>query len=46
MDRLDRLGERSSPTEFAWLLNRFYKVATDTLVRYDAVISTSSSATR
>ena len=32
------LGERTSPSEFAGLLNRFYKVATDTLVRHDAVI--------
>jgi adenylate cyclase len=32
------LGERTSPTEFAGLLNRFYDVATDTLVRHDAVI--------
>jgi adenylate cyclase len=32
------LGEHTSPTEFAGLLNRFYKVATDTLVRHDAVI--------
>jgi adenylate cyclase len=32
------LGESTPPTEFAGLLNRFYKVATDTLVRHDAVI--------
>jgi adenylate cyclase len=32
------LGERATPTEFAALLNRFYRVATDTLVRHDAVI--------
>lgn len=32
------LGERSTPTEFAALLNRFYRVATDVLVRHDAVI--------
>jgi adenylate cyclase len=32
------LGERSTPTEFAGLLNRFYRVATDVLVRHDAVI--------
>jgi adenylate cyclase len=32
------LGERKTPTEFATLLNRFYKVATDILVRHDAVI--------
>ncbi|MEA2492703.1 MAG: adenylate cyclase [Thermoleophilaceae bacterium] len=32
------LGERATPTEFAALLNRFYSVATDTLVRHDAVI--------
>ncbi len=29
------VGEGSSPTEFAGLLNRFYKVATDTLVRHE-----------
>ena len=32
------LGERTTPTEFATLLNRFYRVATDTLVGHDAVI--------
>lgn len=32
------LGERSTPTEFAALLNRFYRAATDVLVRRDAVI--------
>jgi adenylate cyclase len=32
------LGERSTPTEFAALLNRFYRAATDVLVRHDAVI--------
>jgi adenylate cyclase len=32
------LGERRSPGEFASLLNRFYAVATETLVRHDAVI--------
>ena len=32
------LGERSTPTEFADLLNRFYRAATDVLVRHDAVI--------
>jgi adenylate cyclase len=32
------LGERTTPTEFAALLNRFYGVATDALVRRDAVI--------
>jgi adenylate cyclase len=32
------LGERSTPTEFAALLNRFYREATDVLVRHDAVI--------
>jgi adenylate cyclase len=32
------LGERVPPAEFARLLNRFYAVATDTLVRRDAVI--------
>jgi adenylate cyclase len=32
------LGERTPPAEFARLLNRFYAVATETLVRHDAVI--------
>jgi adenylate cyclase len=32
------LGERSTPTDFAAVLNRFYRVATDVLVRHDAVI--------
>jgi adenylate cyclase len=32
------LGEHRTPAEFAELLNRFYAVATDTLVRHDAVI--------
>lgn len=32
------IGERTAPTEFADLLNRFYDVATATLVRHDAVI--------
>jgi adenylate cyclase len=32
------LGERTTPTEFAGLLNRFYRVATDELIRHDAVI--------
>jgi adenylate cyclase len=32
------LGEQARPAEFAGLLNRFYSVATDTLVRHDAVI--------
>jgi adenylate cyclase len=32
------LGERTPPADFARLLNRFYSVATDTLVRHDAVI--------
>src|SRR3954462_9842639 len=32
------MGENTPPTEFAELLNRFYAVATDTLVRHDAVI--------
>ena len=32
------LGERAGASEFAALLNRFYAVATETLVRHDAVI--------
>jgi adenylate cyclase len=32
------LGERAVPGEFAALLNRFYRIATQTLLRYDAVI--------
>ena len=32
------LGERQSATDFAGVMNRFYKVATDVLVRHDAVI--------
>jgi adenylate cyclase len=32
------LGDRTPPAEFARLLNRFYAVATETLVRHDAVI--------
>jgi adenylate cyclase len=32
------LGEAMSPTEFAARLNRFYKTATDVLVRHDAII--------
>ena len=32
------LGERSTPTEFAELLNRFYRAATGVLVGHDAVI--------
>jgi adenylate cyclase len=32
------LGERAVPEEFATLLNRFYAIATRTLLRYDAVI--------
>lgn len=32
------LGERIAPSEFAGLLNRFYAVATATLLRHDAVI--------
>lgn len=32
------LGEHTPPAEFARLLNRFYTVATDTLLRHDAVI--------
>jgi adenylate cyclase len=32
------LGERAVPEAFATLLNRFYVIATRTLVRYDAVI--------
>jgi adenylate cyclase len=33
-----RLGTRKSAGEFAALLNRFYATATETLLRYDAVI--------
>jgi adenylate cyclase len=32
------LGERSTATEFAGQLNRFYAVATEVLIRHDAVI--------
>ncbi len=32
------LGERLHPTEYAALLNRFYAVATDSLIRQDAII--------
>jgi len=32
------MGERQEPTEYAQLLGRFYAVATETLVRHDAVI--------
>jgi adenylate cyclase len=32
------MGERSSATEFAEHLNRFYAVATEILIRHDAVI--------
>lgn len=32
------IGEREGPAAFAKLMNRFYKVATDVLVRHDAVI--------
>jgi adenylate cyclase len=32
------LGEQTEPAEFARLLNRFYAVATETLVKHDAVI--------
>lgn len=32
------IGERESAAEFARLLNRFYSVATETLVRHDAVV--------
>jgi adenylate cyclase len=32
------LGEKSSPTEFARRLNRFYATATDVLVRHDALV--------
>lgn len=32
------MGERSSATEFADQLNRFYSMATETLIRHDAVI--------
>src|SRR5215467_405698 len=33
-----QLGERLAPTEYASLLNRFYKAATETLISHDAVI--------
>jgi adenylate cyclase len=33
-----QLGERLGPAEYASLLNRFYKAATGTLIRHDAVI--------
>src|SRR5215472_9427259 len=33
-----QLGERLGPAEYAALLNRFYKAATETLIRHDAVI--------
>jgi class 3 adenylate cyclase len=33
-----RLGERSSATSYAELLNRFYAAATEVLLRHDAVI--------
>src|SRR4051794_39201595 len=36
--RSTALGEHASPAEFARLLNRFYSVATERLVRHDAVI--------
>ena len=36
--RSTALGEHASPAEFARLLNRFYTVATDTLLTHDAVI--------
>jgi adenylate cyclase len=32
------LGEETCAGEFAALLNRFYVIATETLVRYDAVV--------
>ena len=32
------LGEHTPPAEFARLLNRFYRTATDTLLRHDAVL--------
>src|SRR4051812_40439770 len=32
------MGERTTPGDFAAQLNRFYAVATDTLLRHDAVI--------
>ena len=33
-----RLGEGTSPSEFAMLLNRFYVTATDVMVRHDAIV--------
>lgn len=32
------IGERTSPIDYAGLLNRFYAVATDVLLRHDAII--------
>jgi adenylate cyclase len=32
------LGERIAPQEYATLLNRFYRVATEVLIRHDAII--------
>jgi adenylate cyclase len=32
------LGERLGPAQYASLLNRFYAAATETLIRYDAII--------
>jgi hypothetical protein len=32
------LGERLGPHEYASLLNRFYRTATETLIRHDAII--------
>jgi adenylate cyclase len=36
--RSTALGEQLAPAAFAALLNRFYHVATETLIRYDAII--------
>ena len=32
------LGEQLAPSAFAALLNRFYRAATETLIRYDAIV--------
>ena len=33
-----KLGEQSAPAEFAAVMNRFYGIATEVLIRHDAVI--------
>jgi adenylate cyclase len=32
------IGERLAPSEYATLINRFYRAATEVLIRYDAII--------